>query len=128
MHRALSPLANTWKHQGQAASHAGLYHLDIKPNNILVVTPESDSEVKVADFGLARGRQECKSGNVEPGIGTRGYMAPEVEQQGRYSHRSEMYSVGAVLYTILCGEPHFSFHRLLGENPAYKRHVHSHVS
>ncbi|KAL3153093.1 Calcium-dependent protein kinase [Trebouxia sp. C0009 RCD-2024] len=93
----------------RACLQEGVYHLDIKPDNILLVSPEPDSAIKVGDFGLARGRQQGKSGVIGPGHGTRGYMAPEAEQHGKYSHRSEMYSVGAVLYIMLTGEPHCSF-------------------
>ena len=87
---------------------AGVFHNDIKPSNILLATNGADSELKVADFGLARDHEYCESG-VCRGYGTKGYRAPEVDQQQWHSHQSEMYSIGAVLYFMLCGDNQFSF-------------------
>lgn len=87
---------------------AGLYHNYIKPSNILLATEYADSEIKVADFGLARDVTYCESGECR-GYGTKGYWAPEVEQYQWHSHLSEMYSIGAVFYFMVCGEDHFWF-------------------
>ena len=118
------------KHQCQSsllligvASTAGIYHLDLKPDNILLVSRHPESAIKVADFGLARSHTKCASGDVGPGHGTRGYMAPEAEKQGYYTHYSEIYGVGAVLYALLIGEKHYSWDKH-GETPA-TRHVYS---
>ena len=88
---------------------AGIWHNDIKPEDILLVSCHPDSDLKVADFGFARTLQYCQSGEVICGYGTKGYMAPEVEQHEWHSHQAEMYSIGAVLYFMLCGEDHFDF-------------------
>ena len=87
---------------------AGLFYNDLKPSNILLATLDADSDLKVADFGLARDCDYCESG-VCHGYGTEGYQAPEVDQLQWHSHQSEMYSAGAVLYFMLCGEKHFRY-------------------
>ena len=89
--------------------NAGILHNDIKPDNILLATSHADTNIKVADFGLARTIEYCDSGEVIYGYGTNGYLALEVEQHELHSHQSEMYSIGAVLYFMLCGEDHFHF-------------------
>ena len=81
--------------------YAGLLHLDIKTDNVLLVSHDTHSDVKVGDFGSARRQEDCLSGGK---YGTKGYMAPEADKEGQYSHRTEMYSVGVVLYCMLCGE------------------------
>ena len=82
--------------------YAGILHLDIRPENILLVSPDPDSDIKVADFGFARRQKDCQP---DVRYGTPAYMAPEVVKEGRYSHQAEMYSVGAVLYKYALWRP-----------------------
>ncbi|KAL3141019.1 Cpk34p [Trebouxia sp. C0010 RCD-2024] len=100
----------------------GIYHLDIKPDNVLLVSSDPDSDIKFADFGLARRQQDCQPGAGK--YGTLGYMAPEVQKNGHYSHLAEMYSVGGVLYAMLCGEVHIGLDDW-GEISSYTTHVQS---
>ncbi|KAL3141030.1 Cpk34p [Trebouxia sp. C0010 RCD-2024] len=90
----------------------GIFHLDIKPENILLVSPDPDSGIKFADVECARRQEDCQPGARK--YGTKGYMAPEVQKEGRYSHLAEMYSIGAVLYVMLCGELHVTFDKKAG--------------
>ena len=96
-----------------ALSHAharSLIHRDIKPLNILIT---ADDRVKIIDFGLARAIRESAAATnsiTAPGvfIGTLSYSAPEVLLGGSASARSDVYSLGAVLYQMACGEQPFA--------------------
>jgi tRNA A-37 threonylcarbamoyl transferase component Bud32 len=82
-----------------ACHHAGILHLDIKPANVLV-TPEG--AVKIVDFGIARAASDATATVA----GTPHYMAPE-QFDGQSDQRSDIYSVGCLLYESLTGRPPF---------------------
>jgi WD40 repeat protein len=91
---------------GLAAAHqAGLIHRDIKPANILL---EADTDkVLLTDFGLARAVEDSKltqSGFVP---GTPLYMSPEQARGEMLDHRSDLFSLGSVLYAMATGNPPF---------------------
>ena len=92
---------------GLEAAHAqGLIHRDIKPGNILLESLHD--RVKLTDFGLARVVDDVKltqSGFVS---GTPLYMAPEQALGGDADHRSDLFSLGAVLYEMSAGQPPFT--------------------
>jgi len=86
--------------EGLAACHqAGILHLDIKPANVLVT---DDGSVKIVDFGIARAASDATATVA----GTPHYMAPE-QFDGRADERSDIYSVGCLLYECLTGTPPF---------------------
>ncbi len=95
---------------GLAHAHAhNLVHCDIKPHNILM-TP--DGHAKIADFGIARAVTESTmtySGNV---IGSVHYFSPEQAQGGTITPKSDVYSLGIVMYEMLTNQLPFT-----GENP-----------
>jgi serine/threonine protein kinase len=89
----------------QYAHVEGVVHRDIKPANVLV---DTKGRVKVADFGLARMDAPTTEqwGQTMTGmvLGTPDYMAPEQKSGSRVDHRADIYSLGVMLYEMLCGQ------------------------
>jgi len=83
-----------------------IVHRDLKPENLLYASPAEDADIKVADFGLARlvtGKDLMKTA-----CGTPGYVAPEIlKNKGYDSGAVDLWSVGVILYILLCGFPPF---------------------
>lgn len=97
----------------QAAHEAGIVHRDLKPSNILIARDDEDREiVKIIDFGIARLAEDSEdtSGRVTRTaavLGTPYYMSPEQCMGQKADFRSDIYSLGCLLYEMLCGEPPF---------------------
>jgi beta-lactam-binding protein with PASTA domain/predicted Ser/Thr protein kinase len=98
-----------------SAHQAGLVHRDIKPGNIMLT---SNGEVKVMDFGIARTATGDTLTQTAAVLGTASYLSPEQAQGEPVDARSDIYSLGCVLYEMLTVRPPFS-----GDSPvaiAYK--------
>src|SRR5215813_9454455 len=110
-------------------------HRDIKPENIMVVREDGGRlRVRIMDFGLARGAAESRV--TQPGTiaGTLSYMSPEQVSANGIDHRSDIYSLGTVLYEALTGEPPFSgelqsvLYRIVHEIPQPPRAIGADIS
>ena len=90
----------------QAAHEQGIIHRDIKPQNVLI---DHKGEVKLMDFGIAR-MAEAKEGMTQAGliVGTPHYMSPEQVQGKQLDTRSDVYSMGVLIYEMLVGAKPFS--------------------
>ncbi|MGC8465361.1 MAG: Stk1 family PASTA domain-containing Ser/Thr kinase [Acidimicrobiales bacterium] len=88
------------------AHRHGVVHRDIKPSNVLITT---EGDVKVADFGIARAVTSegdlTQTGSV---LGTASYISPEQAQGGSLDGRSDVYSLGIVMYEMATGVPPFT--------------------
>ncbi|HEV8321121.1 MAG TPA: serine/threonine-protein kinase [Myxococcota bacterium] len=99
----------------QAAHAKGIVHRDLKPDNVFIVPdPENPGRerIKVLDFGIAKLSEEAggmgKKTRTGALLGTPAYMSPEqCEGAGYVDHRSDIYSMGIMLYEMLCGQVPF---------------------
>ena len=104
------------------AHRNGVVHRDVKPGNILIA---SDGQVKVTDFGIAQAMsvedQLAEEGSV---MGTATYFSPEQAEGAPVDGRSDIYSLGVVLYEMLAGRPPY-----IGDSPVEvsSQHVHGTV-
>ncbi len=86
---------------GLAAAHEkGIVHRDIKPENIMI---RKDGIVQIMDFGLAKLRGASRLTKEGSMVGTVGYMSPEQVQGFEVDYRTDIFSVGVVLYELLAG-------------------------
>jgi len=96
---------------GKALEHAhsrGIVHRDIKPHNVMVL---KNGSVKVTDFGIARVMSKSNTLTKEA-LGSVHYISPEQAKGGRVDSRSDIYSLGVVMYEMITGRPPYD-----GESP-----------
>lgn len=83
----------------------GVVHRDLKPENLLLVSDDDDSDIKIADFGLAKRIVDLKPN--EPPCGTPAYVAPEILRNQKYGVEVDIWSIGVICYVLLAGYPPF---------------------
>ena len=84
----------------------GVIHRDLKPHNVMLC---NDGSIRIMDFGIARAQHARRLTFVgfTPTMGTPDYMAPEQVKGSRGDERTDIYSLGAILYEMVTGEPPF---------------------
>jgi calcium-dependent protein kinase len=110
----------------------GVTHRDLKPENILFDSMKKDAEIKLIDFGLSR--KYDKEQKMHSILGTPYYVAPEV-LKGEYDEKCDIWSIGAMTYLMLCGEPPFNgnsnneiFKKIVKENIKFKSYMWKNIS
>ena len=100
------------------AHRNGIVHRDVKPGNVLVAP---NGHIKVADFGIARALANVQSELTQAGtvMGTATYISPEQAQGIEVDPRSDLYSLGVMIYEMLSGHPPFT-----GETPVAVAYQH----
>lgn len=117
--------------RGLGAAHdQGLVHRDVKPANILVEWADGQPRVKLTDFGIARAADDASLTHSGTVVGTPMYMSPEQARGEAVDHRSDLFSLGSVLYEMTAGRPPFRaanslavLQRVAGEEPRPVREI-----
>src|SRR5215217_1590511 len=101
----------------------GVVHRDIKPDNIMVLREDDGLRVRVMDFGVARIAAEDRITKTGTIVGTPAYLSPEQVAAKNVDSRSDIYSLGVVLYECVVGQPPFTgdvqsiLYRIVNEFP-----------
>ena len=82
-----------------------IVHCDLKPDNILFLTKDEDSPVKIIDFGMSKILKPLETLDVL--CGTPYYTAPEVISDRKYDHLCDMWSLGVIIFVMVFGYPPF---------------------
>lgn len=86
----------------------GIVHRDLKPENLVFCDKSPESVLKITDFGLAKYLVRSSSlSSMNSIVGTIGYMAPEILRGDVYGPEVDLWSIGVILFVLLCGYPPF---------------------
>ncbi|XP_078485546.1 MAP kinase-activated protein kinase 2-like [Ciona intestinalis] len=109
---------------GSAIKHLhdnNIAHRDVKPENLLYSSKGADGILKLTDFGFAKLTTSSKSLNTP--CYTPYYVAPEVLGPEHYDKSCDMWSIGVIMYILLCGFPPFYSHHGLAISPGMKKRI-----
>jgi serine/threonine protein kinase len=116
------------------AHHQGVFHRDVKPENIMIL---DDGNIKIIDFGVAllEGARRVTWRGLSGTVGTPDYMSPEQLKGERGTASSDIYAVGVMLYEMLCGHVPFEgenvfavMNQHVSQDPPSLLHCNPHVS
>jgi serine/threonine-protein kinase len=119
-----------------AAHASGIVHRDVKPENLFIIEVDGRPFVKVLDFGISKVSERGRTKLTRTGavLGTPAYMAPEQARGGDIDLRTDVYGLGATLYTALAGRAPFegedaatALSKLVSEEPPRLRSIASSV-
>ena len=103
-HEVLAALGYAHERTDVNGKPLGIIHRDVSPTNVMV---NFEGEVKLLDFGIVKATERVsrtREGNVKGNVG---YMSPEQARGGEVSNRSDLYSLGLVMFDLLAGEPFY---------------------
>jgi len=85
-----------------------MVHRDLKPENLLLKTAKSDTSMLLCDFGFTKHVPNKGKGKLTTQCGTPSYISPEVINGTGYAYEADMWSIGCIVYMLLCGIQPFS--------------------
>lgn len=85
----------------------GIVHRDLKPENLLYESEKDSCDIKITDFGLAKLTDGDTPALMRTACGTPGYVAPEILSGKSYGQEVDVWSLGVIMYILLCGFPPF---------------------
>ncbi|MBN3311841.1 MAPK3 kinase, partial [Atractosteus spatula] len=101
--------------------HMSIAHRDVKPENLLYTTKESNAVLKLTDFGFAK--ETTLHNSLQTPCYTPYYVAPEVLGPEKYDKSCDMWSLGVIMYILLCGFPPFYSNTGQAISPGMKRRI-----
>ncbi|XP_061583428.1 MAP kinase-activated protein kinase 2-like isoform X2 [Cololabis saira] len=101
--------------------HMDIAHRDVKPENLLYTTKESNATLKLTDFGFAK--ETTLHNSLQTPCYTPYYVAPEVLGPEKYDKSCDMWSLGVIMYILLCGFPPFYSNTGQAISPGMKRRI-----